>query len=384
MSQANDWSDANVPEPDKVGIKDGKTYFFYQIPASLTGGQVGYLSYQAPEAYNFNVDVPSESIDELLNSSFFAGDHLEIDVGYSPMQSYVERIKAVARVRPWLLKKETTGPNAGKYALLSLFVQQLFEPNKPISQEEYFAASDIYAGMNDRQRDYFSAISLGEDSAAWKDLAQEATITVASLMKSRGFTDVPEYVQEFIYTKYLSGDWNKSYLEENLDYLKSPNTATVFDSEFADLISGEAIGTSNINKNTTKKYLHSYLGANVANKYSDEQIGKLSEVLNLPNGTQILAGTLQGEWDKLFPNRAGSNWDSSYTLVNEIAKPWVGDLNEVNDYGFIVDLMNTDDSNEQGKKARMWGLANNNQTTANLLATQAQSSFGSSYRTVDT
>ena len=300
------------------------------------------------------------------------------------MQSYVERIKAVSRVRPWLLKKETTGPNAGKYALLSLFVQQLFEPNKPISQEEYFAASDVYAGMDVRQKDYFSAVSLGENSAAWKNLAQEATITVASLMKSRGFTDVPQNVQEFIYTKYLSGDWNKAFLEENLDYLKSPNTATVFDNDFASLIEGEAIGTTNINKNTTKQYLNSYLGANVANKYSDEQIGKMSEVLNLPNGKQILAGTLQGEWDKLFPNRAGSNWDSSYTLVNEIAKPWVGDLNEVNDYGFIVDLMNTDDSNEQGKKARMWGLSNNNQTTANLLASQAQRSFGSSYRTIDT
>ena len=148
MSQASDWSDANVPAPDKVGIKDGKTYFFYQIPTSLTGGQVGYLSYQAPEAYNFNVDVDAGSIDGLLDNSFFAGDHLEIEVGVNPMQSYVERIKSVARVRPWLLKKETTGPNAGKYALLSLFVQQLFEPNKPISQEEYLAASDIYAPLD--------------------------------------------------------------------------------------------------------------------------------------------------------------------------------------------------------------------------------------------
>tara|TARA_R100000808_G_C2154177_1_gene164969 strand:- start:2249 stop:3403 length:1155 start_codon:yes stop_codon:yes gene_type:complete len=384
MSQASDWSDANVPAPDKVGIKDGKTYFFYQIPTSLTGGQVGYLSYQAPEAYNFNVDVDAGSIDGLLDNSFFAGDHLEIEVGVNPMQSYVERIKSVARVRPWLLKKETTGPNAGKYALLSLFVQQLFEPNKPISQEEYLAASDIYAGMNDRQRDYFSAVGLGEDSAAWKNLAQEATITVASLMESRGFTDVPKSVQEFVYTKYLSGEWNKDFLGENLDYLKSPNTSTVFDKEFADLIEGEAIGVNNINSQTTKKYLQSYLGGNIANKYSQEEIQKMSDILNLPNGNQLLAGTLQGEWDKLFPNRAGSNWDASYTLVNEIAKPWVGDLNEINDYGFIVDLMNTDDSNEQGKKARMWGLSNNNQTTANLLATQAQRSFGSSYRTVDT
>ena len=89
------------------------------------------------------------------------------------------------------------------------------------------------------------------------------------------------------------------------------------------MIEGEAIGVNNINSQTTKKYLQSYLGGNIANKYSQEEIQKMSDILNLPNGNQLLAGTLQGEWDKLFPNRAGSNWDASYTLVNEIAKPWI-------------------------------------------------------------
>ena len=239
MSEPNDFSVGNVPTPDKVGRIGDTFYFFYQIPSELTDGEEAYISYTAPSSYEYGVNLSGDAVTDLLTLSFDSGDHLEIEVGRSPLDTYVDRIKKVAQVRPYLLEKETSGPNEGQYALLSLFVQQLFEPNKPISEDEYLASSNIYANMTSREKDYLKAINLGEDSVAYQNLVQESTITLASLLRTSGMVDIPDDVQQFLFNKYLTGKYSLDYLSENIKYLATPTYATVFDPELKNLVEDE-------------------------------------------------------------------------------------------------------------------------------------------------
>lgn len=383
MSNPNDFSEDNVPKPDKVGRIGSVFYFFYQIPTELTGGEVAYISYTAPSAYQFTVDTTDDATQALLNLSFDSGDHLEIEVGVSPLDTYVDRIKKVAKVRPYLLKKETEGENEGEYVLLSLFIQQLFEPNKPISEEEYLASSAIYANMSDREKDYLQAVSLGEDSVAYQTLTQSASITFASLLRTAGITDIPDDVQNFLYTKYLTGEYSLDYLTENLKFLATPDFATIYDPELKELVEGRGLDTASTFRSTTKTKVKKYLGPYGLQQLSDDQIDKLGQVLSTPNGSEILENELQEQWDAQFPNRKGSNYAASFELVNRIASPVLGNIDEVKDAGLLIDLFNKTDSNEIAKTARKYGLQTNNNQTARILANSAARSFGSSYGNVD-
>ena len=383
MSQPNDFSSNNAPKPDKVGRIGNVYYFFYQIPPELIGGEVAYLSYTAPSSYEYGVNVSGDAAQALLNQSFDSGDHLEIEVGVSPLDTYVDRIKKVAQLRPYLLQKETSGENEGQYVLLSLFIQQLFEPNKPISEDEYLVSSDIYANMSDREKSYLKAINLGEDSVAYQNLVQESTITVASLLKSAGMVDIPQDVQNFLYTNYLTGKYSLDYLAENIKYLSTPDYATIYDPALKDLVEGRGLATTTVFRNTTKSQLQKYLGPYGLNSLSDEQVDKLSQILSQPNGEVLLQNELQSQWDAQFPNRKGSNYAATYSLVNQVVSPVLGELNEINDASLIIDLFNKTDTNEMAKTARKYGLSTNNNQTARILANSAVQSFGSSYGNVD-
>jgi hypothetical protein len=378
-----DFSEGGVPTPDKVGRIGDTFYFFYLIPGELIDGEEAYISYTAPSSYQYGVDISGDAVENLLNLSFDSGDHLEIEVGVSPLDTYVERIKKVAQLRPYLLEKETSGENEGEYALLSLFIQQLFEPNKPISDDEYLVSSDIYAKMSDREKQYLKAINLGEDSVAYQNLIRESTITLASLLRTAGMVDIPDDVQQFLYQKYLTGQYSLDYLSENIKYLATPDFATIYDPELQELVENRGMATSTVFRNATKGALNKYLGPNIANTYDDEQVDKLSQILSQPNGQEILNNQLQEQWDAQFPNRKGSNYAATYNLVNQVASPILGSLNEVNDASLIIDLFSKTDTNEMAKTARKYGLQTNNNQTARILANSAQASFGSTYGNID-
>ena len=383
MSKPNDFSEGNVPKPDKVGRIGSVFYFFYQIPTELTGGEVAYISYTSPSAYQYGVDTTDDATQALLNLSFDSGDHLEIEVGTSPLDTYVDRIKKIAKTRPYLLKKETEGENAGEYVLLSLFIEQLFEPNKPISEDEYLASSAIYANMSQREKDYIQAISLGEDSVAYQTLTQSASITFASLLRTSGITDLPDDVQNFLYTKYITGEYSLDFLNENLKFLSTPDFATIYDPELKELVEGRGLDTASNFRNATKTQVKKYLGPYGLNQLSDDQIDKLGQVLSTPNGAEMLQNELQEQWDAQFPNRKGSNYAATFDLVDRIASPVLGPIDEVKDAGLIIDLFSKNDSNEMAKTARKYGLQTNNNQTARILANSAARSFGSSYGNVD-
>jgi len=383
MSQPNDFSEGNVPQPDKVGRIGDTFYFFYQIPSELIDGEVAYISYTAPSSYQYSVDISGEAVNNLLDSSFDSGDHLEIELGVNPLDTYVDRIKKVAKLRPYLLQKETEGPNEGQYALLSLFVQQLFEPNKPISEDEYLASSSIFANMTDRERSYLKAINLGEDSVAYQNLVRESTITVASLLRTAGMTNIPDDVQQFLFNKYLTGQYTLDYLSENIKYLATPDFATIYDPEFKDLVDGKGLDTTGVFRSSTKSAINKYLGPNISASFSDEDIDKLGQVLSQPNGQEILNNQLQEQWDAQFPNRKGSNYAATYALANQVVSPILGPLNETNDASFIIDLFGKESTSEMAKSARQYGLATNNNQTTRILANSAQASFGSSYGNID-
>ena len=383
MSQPNDFSEDNVPRPDKVGRYGSVFYYFYQIPPELTGGEEAYISYTAPSSYQYGVNLSGDATQSLLNKSFDSGDHLEIEVGVNPLDSYVDRIKKVAQIRPYLLQKETEGENAGEYVLLSLFIQQLFEPNKPISEDEYLASSAIYANMSQREKDYLEAVNLGEDSVAYQNLTQGASITMSSLLRGAGIVDIPDDVQQFLYKKYLTGEYSLDFLSENIKFLATPDFATTYDPELKELIEGRGLQQTSVFRSATRSAVSKYLGPYGLQQLSDDQLDKMSQVLSQPNGQAILDNELQEQWDSQFPNRKGSNYNATFSLVDRIASPVLGPLNEVNDAGLIIDMFSKDSSNDIATTARKYGLQTNNNQTARILANSAVQSFGSSYGNVD-
>ena len=98
--------------------------------------------------------------------------------------------------------------------------------------------------------------------------------------------------------------------------------------------------------------MNRYLGPYGVNQLDDKQIDDLSQVLSQPNGQELLNNELQSQWDAQFPNRKGSNYAATYSLVNQVVSPILGSLNEVNDASLIIDLFGKTDTNEMAKTAR--------------------------------
>ena len=237
--------------------------------------------------------------------------------------------------------------------------------------------------MSQREKDYIQAISLGEDSVAYQTLTQSASITFASLLRTSGITDLPDDVQNFLYTKYITGEYSLDFLNENLKFLSTPDFATIYDPELKELVEGRGLDTASNFRNATKTQVKKYLGPYGLNQLSDDQIDKLGQVLSTPNGAEMLQNELQEQWDAQFPNRKGSNYAATFDLVDRIASPVLGPIDEVKDAGLIIDLFGKTDSNEMAKTARKYGLQTNNNQTARILANSAARSFGSSYGNVD-
>ena len=78
-------------------------------------------------------------------------------------------------------KRNIQVDNAGKYVLLSMFIEQLFEPNVQISVDEYKAESNYINQFSQKQLDYWSAVTFGDDpatNAALRKLQQESALSL--------------------------------------------------------------------------------------------------------------------------------------------------------------------------------------------------------------
>ena len=182
--------DFDGPEPDLIYRVGDEFYLLYELPLDRLGidDEPHYVLYTGTGTipqYEYKAEsITASALDKILAVSFDSGGYEEIEGDADIIDSYLEKIKRAAKSRPWILQKETTGDNAGQYVLLSMFIEQLFEPGQVISEAEYKAESDYINQFSQRQLNYWSAITYGEDpvnNAALRQLQQESSVTLASL-----------------------------------------------------------------------------------------------------------------------------------------------------------------------------------------------------------
>ena len=136
------------PEPDLIYRVGEQFYVLYELPLERLGidDEPHYIMYTGtgviPEYEYKAQSVSQEALNKVLSVSFDSGGYEEIEDKTDVINQFYNRILRAAESRPWLLEKETSGKNTGKYVLLSMFIEQLFEPNVQISVDEYKAESN--------------------------------------------------------------------------------------------------------------------------------------------------------------------------------------------------------------------------------------------------
>ena len=360
------------PEPDLVYRVGDQFYILYQLPLERLGidDEPHYIMYSGtgtiPEYEYKAQSISDEALNKILSVSFDSGGYEEIEDKTDVINQFYNRILRAAESRPWLLEKETTGDNAGKYVLLSMFIEQLFEPNVQISVDEYKAESAYINQFTQRQLDYWSAITFGEDpanNASLRKLQQESSITLASLLRTYAPEGVSQETINFLYNKHLTGDYDTAYLTEQVRFLAAPEFASLVDPELKGLVGEVQTGTKQFKKQATD-IMTRYMGRGYVDGLSEEQLSTLSQTLVDPNGQRILEGQLQQLWDSEHPDKKGLNYALVSSTPRKLANAVLGGIDEFGeDEAFFQDLMNLDSQTEMQKQLRKYGLQQGKQKT---------------------
>ena len=374
------------PEPDLLYRVGEQFYVLYELPLDRLGieDEPHYIMYTGtgviPEYEYKAQSVSQEDLKKVLSVSFDSGGYEEIEDKTDVINQFYNRILRAADSRPWLLEKETTGKNKGKYVLLSMFVEQLFEPNVQISVDEYKAESALINGYTKRQLDYWSAITYGEDpatNAGLRKLQQESAISLASLLRTYAPEGLSQDVVEFLYNKSLTGDYDPAFLAEQVRFLAAPEFASLVDPELKAVVGEVQTGTKVFDQQA-KQIITKVMGLGFLNDLGEQEFKTIAQSLIDPNGGRILEGQLQELWDAEHPNKKGQNYALASATPRKLANSITSGLDEYGkDQAFFNDLMEAENQTEMSKMLRMYGLQQGDEKTIGSL----QGSIGRSFKT---
>jgi len=377
------------PEPDLIYRVGNDFYVLYQLPLERLGIQdePHYILYTGsgtiPEYEYKAQSISEEDLNKILSVSFDSGGYEEIEDKTDVINQFYNRILRAAESRPWLLEKETSGKNTGKYVLLSMFIEQLFEPNVQISVDEYKAESAYINQFTQRQLDYWSAITFGEDpanNAALRKLQQQTSITLASLLRTFAPEGISSETVTWLYKKHLTGEWDDAYLQEQVRFLAAPEFASLVDPELKGLVGEIQTGTKQFKKQAGD-VISRYLGQGFLNRLTDEDLTSISQGLVDPNGVRILEAQLQQIWDAEHPNKKGLNYALASATPRKLSDNITGGLDEFGeDEAFFNDVMNAESQTEMSKMLRMYGLQQGKQKTVQDVKLSISRSFGNPVR----
>ena len=381
--------DFDGPEPDLIYRVGDEFYLLYELPLDRLGidDEPHYVLYTGTGTipqYEYKAEsITAAALDKILAVSFDSGGYEEIEGDADIIDSYLEKIKRAAKSRPWILQKETTGDNAGQYVLLSMFIEQLFEPGQVISEAEYKAESNYINQFSQRQLNYWSAITYGEDpvnNAALRQLQQESSVTLASLLRTYAPEGVSEDLVDFLYQKHLTGDYSTAYLTEQVRYLAAPEFAALVDPEIKSKVGEITTGTKQFDQQATN-ILSKMMGKGYVDGLNEEEFSTISQSLIDPNGARILEAQLQEVFDATYPDKKGLNYSLISAAPRKLADRITGGLDEFGeDEGFFQELINKTSVTEQQKDLRKYGLQQGKQKTVQDLQLAIGSSFGQPIR----
>ena len=372
------------PEPDLIYRVGDQFYILYELPLERLGidDEPHYIMYTGtgviPE-YEFKAQsISQEALNKVLSVSFDSGGYEEIEDKTDVINQFYNRILRAAESRPWLLEKETSGKNAGKYVLLSMFIEQLFEPNVQISVDEYKAESNSINQFTQRQLDYWSAVTFGDDpatNAALRKLQQESALSVASLLRTYAPEGLSQEVVNFLYNKSLTGDYDPAYLAEQIRFLAAPEFASLVDPELKGLIGDVKTGTSQFDQQA-RQIITKIMGLGFLNDLGEQEFKTIAQSLVDPNGARILEGQLQELWDAEHPNKKGQNYALASATPRKLANSVTSGLDEYGeDQAFFNDLMEAENQREMQKMLRMYGLQKGDEKTVSDVQLSVGRSF---------
>ena len=374
------------PEPDLVYRVGDQFYILYQLPLERLGidDEPHYIMYSGtgtiPEYEYKAQSISDEALKKILSVSFDSGGYEEIEDKTDVINQFYNRILRAAETRPWILEKETSGKNAGKYVLLSMFIEQLFEPNVQISVDEYKAESAYINQFTQRQLDYWSAITLGEDpanNAALRKLQQQSAVTLASTLRTYAPEGLSEDVVNFLYNKTLTGDYDPAYLAEQVRFLAAPEFASLVDPELKGLVGEVQLGTSQFDQQA-RQIVTKIMGLGFLNDLGEQEFKTIAQSLVDPNGARILEAQLQELWDAEHPNKKGQNYALASATPRKLANAITSGLDEHGeDQAFFNDLMEAENQREMQTMLRKYGLQKGDEKTIQ----DVQLSVGRSFKT---
>lgn len=372
------------PQPDLVYRVGNNFYILYELPLERLGidDEPHYIMYTGqgviPEYEYMAQNISQENLNNVLAVSFDSGGYEEIEGETNVIDQFYNRIERAAQSRPWIKEKETTGKNAGQYVLLSMFIEQLFEPNVTISVDEYKAESDIIKKYTQRQLDYWSAITFGGDpatNAALRKLQQQSAITVTSLLRTYAPEGLSQSAVEMLYEKSLTGEYTDAYLSEQIRYLAAPAFSSLVDSDLK-AAQGDAASGTRIYDQQAKSIIQRIMGLGFLDDMGEQEFKTISQSLIDPNGARILEGQLQELWDAENPNKKGMNYALVSATPRKIVNSTIGDFDEYGeDSAFFADLINETSQVEMAKKAREYGLFKEDKKTQEQVLLSIQRSF---------
>ena len=259
-----------------------------------------------------------------------------------------------------------------------MFIEQLFEPSVIISVDEYKAESNYINQFTQRQLDYWSAVTFGDDpatNAALRKLQQESALSVASLLRTYAPEGLSQEVVNFLYNKSLTGDYDPAYLAEQIRFLAAPEFASLVDPELKGLIGDVKTGTSQFDQQA-RQIITKIMGLGFLNDLGEQEFKTIAQSLVDPNGARILEGQLQELWDAEHPNKKGQNYALASATPRKLANSVTSGLDEYGeDQAFFNDLMEAENQREMQKMLRMYGLQKGDEKTVSDVQLSVGRSF---------
>lgn len=266
--------------------------------------------------------------------------------GGSPWAGFMERMDRIKETQPWMEDPEVFG----------VFAAAWLEERQPEQWE--LESTEWWQSKNERQQEWMwlSARSPEEATSLW----QSSYINVFNAFQSVGIMEPDDLLVSYMAKRYVQGDWNKEYLNEQMQRIFGGSSAFGLDIDLSNYLKKHKISVESptVKLTLVREEFNKWLGPSFAP--SEKDLQRWAGILRQDPeaGLDTLTEHLRSQRMALFPD-----YKDPMLTYDDIASPWrtfhqrswgIENVDETTTT--FQKLLKLNDTTEGGKLLRREGL----------------------------
>lgn len=334
----------------------------YSVPDEKT--LQGYLGEGQPIRYNRIVT--QAELDATGALSF--GSVFQVPATQHPFAGWLDQVEIEAISQPWLLDDD----------LLAIWANATLQ-GRQVSDAEW-QSTDWWRTHTAEQRAWLK-LAYGDPETAQSRM-NDAAVSVQDSMMQAGIYAPPSGLVVYLTQQLVTGEWSASYVAGQIRKLSDPSAPGTLDEGVLAVLGGATVDTTREHEDTVRNMVETWVGPAYGSTWSDADIERWAGLIrNDPDGKIQLEEMLKNQRLALFPT-----YTNPMLSYNDIAQPWRSVWSQVwgeqPDEGSALfqKVINLNDLQAAQRLLREEGIAQNNGTVLNTLASDLSRSFGPAIR----